>query len=177
MSQQRHSQFVLQMTRHDQAIRRYLFTLLFDGHAVDEVMQETALTLWEKFADYDPTQSFLPWACTFAYFKVLERRRQENRDRLVFRPEVLELVSETARQRESEAADRAEALTQCLSLLHEPDRELLRRRYVDGERVVDLAPQLGKDVKHLYNRIDRLRHQLARCVRLRLAESCHAHTR
>ena len=150
------------MTRHDRAVRRYLFTLLTSDHAVDEVMQETALTLWEKIDEYDPSRPFFPWACRFAYFKVLEYRKRTRRDRLTFRQDVLDKIRDTAIEVAERQKDTEHALRRCLMRLNDFDRGLLRSRYEEGRRVVDLAEQYKRPVKHLYNRLDRLRQKLSR---------------
>ncbi len=168
MSDALHANFVKALTHHDRDLRRYLYALVMDELAVDEVMQETALTLWEHYAEYDTTRPFMPWACRFAYFKVLERRRTVSRQRALLRDDVWELVQETALSQLTSGSDREKALAGCLHHLSDADRELLRRRYLDGERVIDLADHLHKTVKNLYNRIDRLRLRLVDCIDLRL---------
>ena len=170
MSDALHANFVKALTHHDRDLRRYLYTLVMDELAVDEVMQETALTLWEHYAEYDNSRPFMPWACRFAYFKVLERRRTVSRQRAILRDDVWELVQQTATSQLTRGNDRDKALTNCLQNLSNADRDLLRRRYLDGERVIDLADYLQKSVKHLYNRIDRLRLRLADCIDRRLEE-------
>ena len=42
--------------------------LLISGCAHD-IVQQTAIALWEKFDAYDPAQPFTPWACRFALNK------------------------------------------------------------------------------------------------------------
>ena len=45
----------------------------------EDIVQQTALTLWEKFDAYDSSQAFTPWACRFALNKTkqwIERRQR-----------------------------------------------------------------------------------------------------
>jgi RNA polymerase sigma-70 factor, ECF subfamily len=35
----------------------------------EDIVQQTAIALWEKFDAYDPAQPFTPWACRFALNK------------------------------------------------------------------------------------------------------------
>ena len=44
------------------------------GHAED-LLQEIAMTLLRKFADYDTSKAFLPWAMGVAKFAILGSRR------------------------------------------------------------------------------------------------------
>jgi RNA polymerase sigma-70 factor (ECF subfamily) len=32
----------------------------------EDIVQQTAVALWEKFDEYDPKLPFTPWACRFA---------------------------------------------------------------------------------------------------------------
>jgi RNA polymerase sigma-70 factor, ECF subfamily len=35
----------------------------------EDIVQQAAIALWEKFDAYDPAQPFTPWACRFALNK------------------------------------------------------------------------------------------------------------
>jgi RNA polymerase sigma-70 factor (ECF subfamily) len=35
----------------------------------EDIVQQTAVALWERFDAYDPAQPFTPWACRFALNK------------------------------------------------------------------------------------------------------------
>jgi len=80
-------QFVRLLARHDREVYRYVLTLLPDRTEADDVLQETAAALWEKFGEYDPDKPFYPWACRFAFFEVLKHRRRVGRSRLRFSEE------------------------------------------------------------------------------------------
>ena len=58
----------------------YIYTLLHDHHDTEEVFQETALVLWQKFASFQPGTSFVSWACRIAFYNVLRYRDNHRRD-------------------------------------------------------------------------------------------------
>ena len=60
-------QFVRLLARYDREVYRYVLTLLPDHTEAEDVLQETAAALWEKFAEYDSEKPFFPWACRFAF--------------------------------------------------------------------------------------------------------------
>ena len=66
-SAERSKQFMMQFARHEHDLFRYVLTLLPNWNDAQDVMQETAAALWQKFDQYDPGRPFLPWACQFAY--------------------------------------------------------------------------------------------------------------
>lgn len=157
------------LVRHDRELLRYIMTFIPRRDDAEEVLQRTAIVLWEKFGRYDDERSFLPWALRFAYFEVLNFRKQMARDRLIFSEEVIASLAETRRNHETELERRREALQQCMRKLNEADMALLQRRYCDSATIASLAEVAGRTVKSLYRRLDRIRELLIQCVDRRLS--------
>ena len=57
-------------------ILRYILALVPDIEDAHEILQDTAVDLWRKFDRYDPAYPFAPWACRFAFRRVLKHREQ-----------------------------------------------------------------------------------------------------
>src|SRR5436190_22287428 len=71
--------FLSLFLRSEREIFRYVAVLVPNVADAEDIVQQTALALWEKFDAYDPNQPFTPWACRFALNKArhwLERRRR-----------------------------------------------------------------------------------------------------
>ncbi|MEK6259269.1 MAG: sigma-70 family RNA polymerase sigma factor [Planctomycetota bacterium] len=164
-------QFAALLVRHDRRLLRYILTLMPRRGDAEEVLQRTATALWEHFAEYDPTRDFFPWAVRFAYFEVLNYRKEWARDRLVFRSEVLEELIDTRASLDGMLERRREALLVCLRQLVPQDVDLLRRRYCSPETIAMLARELDATAKTLYRRLDRIRERLEECVSRRVASS------
>jgi RNA polymerase sigma-70 factor (ECF subfamily) len=62
-AQQRFLSLFLRSEREFSAMSRSLVPNVADA---EDIVQQTALALWEKFDAYDPSQPFTPWACRFA---------------------------------------------------------------------------------------------------------------
>ncbi len=139
-------------------------TLLPRRDDVEEVLQQTAVALWEKFDEFDPQQEFLPWATRFAYFQVLNFRKELARTRLVYSEEVMKSLAETRAELSEELEERRAALRHCLAKLKTEDRSLLERRYAESLTVKSLAEESGRTVKSLYRRLDRIRELIATCI-------------
>jgi len=157
------------LVRHDRELLRYILTLIPRRDDAEEVLQRTAVALWEKFNEYDPQREFVPWAVRFAYFEVLNFRKEQARNRLVFSEEVMALLKETHASERATLDRRRAALAQCLAALSSDDRSLLERRYADAATVRSLAEERGRTVKSLYRRLDRLRELITACVDRRVA--------
>src|SRR5947209_10566387 len=63
----------------EREVFRYVAALAPNVTDAEDIVQQTALSLWEKFDAYDPRQPFTPWACRFALNKAkqwIERRKR-----------------------------------------------------------------------------------------------------
>jgi len=142
------------------SIRRYVLSLRPEISSVDDILQETAISLWRKFDAYDPARPFVAWACRFALLQTLKQRQQRQRDRLVFNNDILnEALNEPHHESELTIA-RRDALTKALPSLAESDRRLLHRRYYTKETVQKMAKKQAISVHKLYHSLDAIRESL-----------------
>jgi RNA polymerase sigma-70 factor (ECF subfamily) len=162
--EQRDDLFVQLITANHDHLRRYIYTLLPHEQDAQDVMQEVCLTMSRKFAQYDRTRPFLPWACGFAYLKVLQHRDRSPRRTVLLPVDVLELV---AREREAEEpvlAERLVALERCLAKLGRADRDLIKARYIDRISPDDIARRLAVSRRTTFRNLERVRRLLFDCV-------------
>lgn len=165
-----YQEFVRLLVAHEPHLRGFLRALLPAWDDVDEVMQETSLVAWRKFSQLERGTNFMAWAAAIARFEALKHLRTCRRDRLVFSPEVLDLIAdEYAAEPEALARERA-ALENCLGKLDAMSRELLRLSYQPGAKFHEIAAQAGKSVQGYYKTIQRLRARLLDCIRTELKE-------
>ena len=71
--------FLSLFLRSEREIFRYVAVLVPNVTDAEDIVQQTAMALWEKFDAYDPGQPFTPWACRFALNKArqwIERRQR-----------------------------------------------------------------------------------------------------
>lgn len=170
----RYSQFVGLLARHDQAIRRFVRSLLPSREGVDDVMQETALECWKKFAGFTPDNSeqafdeFIRWACVIARFKVLSWQRDRARDRLVFREGVIEQLASTAMEQLDRREEERRAIENCLGTLLDEQRRLVLSVHAPGESIALIAAETGQQARRLYSKVNVLRKLLLDCVQRQL---------
>ncbi len=150
--------------------RLYGFILkrLADREQTLEVLQSTNLVICRKAGEFQQGSSFVAWAFTIAKFQVMAWRKSAGAGRLVFTDKVYELVDRTAAQEVNSVDERIPLLRRCLEGLRDPDRELIQRRYRDGEQIEPIAQSLAKSVDAIGMRLTRIRRQLAECVRTKL---------
>ena len=70
------AEFVGQITRHQSMLRAYIISLMPGMDGVDDVLQETNLVLFEKFATFQPGTNCRAWACAIARLELKTHRRK-----------------------------------------------------------------------------------------------------
>lgn len=160
----RQSAFLDVYTRAQIGLYRYVLTLVPNRTEAEDIQQEVARVLWQKFEGYDPARPFLPWAQRVAYLEVLKHRRSFQRSRVRFSDTLVERLA----TEEAEDADllglQHEALDGCLKRLSESDRHLLAQRYTGEKAVSQIARERGKSVNAVSIALHRVRRSLLECV-------------
>jgi RNA polymerase sigma-70 factor, ECF subfamily len=156
--------FLSLFLRSEREIFRYVAALVPHVADAEDIVQQTALALWEKFDSYDPNQPFTPWACRFALNKTkqwIERRQRWQA--------LLEggLAEELARRREElrpEIEMRLKHLEGCLGKLPAEQRSIVEGYYYRRDSMEKLAEESGRTVAAAYKTLQRIRHALQTCV-------------
>jgi RNA polymerase sigma-70 factor (ECF subfamily) len=165
-----HQRFLRLFTANELAIRAYVRRMVLSPADADDVMQEAAIVLWEKFAEFREGADFKAWAFGVARFKVLSWLRDKGRDRLVLSEDVVELIAdETARDEPRLASQRA-ALEACAERLIPEQRDLLMAAYEPEARINEVAARSGRTVPGFYQWLHRMRQLLLDCVRRELKQ-------
>jgi len=158
------SAFLSHMLKNQRSIRNYIFSLHPHAQDLDDLVQQTALTLWREFEKFDSSRDFLPWALRISYFEVLRLRKKQGRDRLVFSDDFIEQVA-TEFADEPAAAPHRQALEFCLSKLDARSREVVLARYSERVTVKGLTTKFHVSSHKLYRMLDIARASLVACVR------------
>ena len=162
---QQHDQFLRLFAEHEPALRTFVRSLLPSRGDASEVMQEVAVVLWQKFAEFDATRDFRKWAFGVARYQSLAYLRDRARDRLVFNDELVNRLADEAAAAQPRHDAQREALATCLKKLPEAQRALVLDVYAKGTRIDELAAQRGQTAMSLYKLLQRIRQTLLQCVR------------
>ena len=159
-----HDQFLRLFVEHENALRLFIRSLLFNQEESPEVMQEVAVVLWRKFDDSLDSLSFRRWAFGVARMEVLSFHRDRARDRHIFGDDIAELLAHSVEEESSMLECERNALEMCVSKLPADQRELVYTAYEPGVKKIDLARKLGWTSMALYKKLHRIRVQLMECV-------------
>lgn len=165
----RHEEYVRLLLLHQRDVFRYVVSLVPGLADAQEVMQETALALWRKFDEYDPSRPFVPWAKQFAYFEAMRFCRARSKYLEFLSEELIERLAAERDAMEPVLEARRLALRDCLDALPERDRDLLAVRYGGEQSLVEFAQQTGRSIHMLRKALVQLRRALLDCATRRLA--------
>jgi len=156
--------FLALFLRSEREIFRYVAALVPSVIETEEIVQQTAITLWEKFDAYDPAKPFTPWACRFA----LNKTRQWIERRQRWQALLTEgLAEELARRREElrpEWERRFAQLEGCVAKLPDDERAVVEGYYYRRSRIEALAGESGRTVEATYKMLQRIRRVLKHCI-------------
>lgn len=141
----------------------YLFSLLRHHDDAGEVLQETAVVLWEKFDQYHRGTEFRAWACRIAHFKAQNFRRRKQRLPKPFTGLAFDALDEEIVVMADRLDARSAALTACLEKLSAADRGLLDRRY-QGSDIESIATAIQRSPQTVYRTLARIHEALFQCI-------------
>ncbi len=159
------------ITRHQGALRAYIYSLLPDPALVDDILQETNLVLWRKADEFDPARPFMPWACRIGLFQVKAARRDAARDRHVFDPELVDLLAAEPLPTAESTSTLDRALRDCLAELPRKKRDLILHRYHPDSSVNEMAETRSQTPGALSLELHRIRRILEACIQGKLNEA------
>jgi len=132
-------EFLALFLQHQPKIYAYIRSLVPAKADADDVMQETARFLWERFDEFEPGTHFDRWAMRVAYHRVRYQRQKWAREskRLIFSDEVFELLSEASIPFRDTDDEVREALESCVAKLPAEEQSLLAQRFETGNTTTD----------------------------------------
>ena len=146
------------------AVAAFVHAVVRDSAAAKDVLQETALVLFRRFADYDSERPFLAWALGVAKLKVLGLQRDEARSFVTFDTELFEQFTDVWADLAPKASERSAALEVCLERLPARPRQMVRLRYFDEMNSEEIAQRLGAKSAAVRVALQRIREQLRVCI-------------
>ena len=125
---------------------------------VEEVVSDTFLALWSRRDSLRPEQGLKPWLAAVARNRAVDRLRAAPP-----RPLPLDEAGEAGGPGPEDELERrmfAEALRRAVEALPPPDDQLVLRFYYEGEKLKDIAGDLGLSLPAAKSRLCRARRRL-----------------
>jgi RNA polymerase sigma-70 factor (ECF subfamily) len=161
----RQSQFIELLGGSQSRLFGYLYAHVLNMADAEDLYQQVALLLWEKFDQFTPGTDFGAWGIRVAELKIKNFLRGKRRSKVVFSDEVMQRIVEHQSQLTQEAVEaRTDALQKCLGRLPKMDRQLVEQCYAGDYKIKDVAENEGRSPGAVYTALCRIRQVLLACI-------------
>jgi len=160
----RHADFLRRFTSAQPALRRFVLGHVRDFHRAEDVLQEVAVVLWDRFPEFVAGESFERWAFGVARHKILRSWRDRERDRLVLTDVMADRFAERLCALGPQHDERRMFLKACLEKLPERSRAAVELRYARQSSMAQVAAALGGSINAARLLLCRTRRLLSRCM-------------
>ena len=157
-------QFLSLFLRSEREIFRYVAVLVPNVADAEDIVQQTALALWEKFDAYDQGQPFTPWACRFALNKAKQWIERRQRWLALLEGGLAEELAQRREELKPEMETRLKHLEGCLGKLPEEQRSIVEGYYYRRDGIEKLAEHSGRTIAATYKNLQRIRQALQVCI-------------
>ncbi len=155
-------------------IQAHIGSLVRDAALAEDVFQEVWIRFERVTRRGEIVANVPAWCRAAARLVALESWRRQGREQATEDEELAALVEQAYEDQDLQAeiwGARSAALEHCLDLLPDRSRDLVTRRYRDGQPLAEIADQLSQSLGSVKTAMCRLRLALAECVRKRLASN------
>ncbi len=164
LTQLQQERFTQLWTAAQPTVTGYLHAVVRDSAAAQDLVQETALVVLRRFAEYDEARPFLPWALGVAKFQVLSFRRDAARSLVTCDADLFDRFTRTWAEVTPALSAESSALQACLDRLAQRARQVIQLRYFEGLGSEGIAQRLGAQAGAIRVLLQRVREQLRVCV-------------
>ena len=159
-----HEEFLRLFLANQQEIFRYVVALVPNITDAQDIVQQTAIALWRKFAQYDRSKPFAPWASRFALNEVRQFVRCHSRWHAFMSEELLDHLSRRQEELAEHFEERLAHLSLCLQKLPTAQRQILEAYYYRQENIDHIGMANGKSAEAVYKILQRVRTVLRVCL-------------
>jgi RNA polymerase sigma-70 factor, ECF subfamily len=164
LSLDRSSEFLDLFLKSEPRIYAYIRSQIPHRADAEDVLQETAATLWAKFDSFVPGTNFVAWAYQVARFKVQHYHDRQTRQRRLFSRAFVDLIAARAEEMADELSELQPMLAECMQRLPAADREVVQRCYGSEATLATVAAQLGRPLNTIKSVLKRARRALYDCI-------------
>ena len=153
-----------------QRVYAYLLMMVHNHNDAEDLLQETASILWEKFEEFDTSKSFAAWSVGIARNKALDFMKSKRSSRAFFNDDLYGDIAKIEELESPKAQQRLKALRGCIKKMSLSNQELIHLRFEKGTAVKKMCQKTGHSADVIYKRLSRIYGALGNCVRRTLAQ-------
>ena len=156
-------EFISLLSLNQIRINTYILSMVGNFNDADDIIQETTLTMWQKFSEFQSGTDFLSWGISIAYYKVKEFRKRKKLPQLS--DEVIEQLHSQAPDKLKDTNLYIEKLEECLNKLNPNDYALVNQKYIAGNTVAEISKRFNVTIQSVYLRLSKIQGLLTRCIK------------
>jgi RNA polymerase sigma-70 factor (ECF subfamily) len=160
----RSEEYLRLLTDHQGRLFAYISAALGDFDRANEVLQETNLVMWRKSDEFEMGSNFNAWSYRIANFQIMSHRQRQLREKLLFDQALVERIAQRAQERSESYATRMMQLDRCISKMPVRYRDVITRRYENGETLQEIADGLQQTPNAIGQLLFRVKKKLIECV-------------
>ena len=164
----------IEWTRAQPSVGRFIRSFVRDRAQAEDLLQEVALIIVDRFETYEPDRPFIGWALGIARRVVQTHLRKVYRDRQVEFSDAVDQAASAFQRLEPQAEVMKEALDHCVRKVHGRSRQALLLRYTEGLELKQIAEHLEMTARNVGVLLHRVRTSLRECVQRRLRLEGHS---
>ncbi len=159
------AEFIEHVTQVQRSLHAFILSLVRNTSDAEDILQEVNLVLWRKSNEFKQGTNFDAWAFRIAQFQVMAFRKKQQRSRLQFDDDLVEILATEASKDLSQKNHAIQnALSHCLEKLKPEHRKLIAKRYEPDGCVKNIATSIGRSPKAVSEQLRRIRQTLADCI-------------
>lgn len=161
------------VAEHHASLRAYVRSLGVAAHWVDDIAQEVFLLAYQKREQFIEGKEVSLWLRGLARRLVANELRKKARQTRLMHEAITSLLLDFGGPEPTcplEDRELTDALRNCLSVLPESNREILRRRYEADETSRQIGDALGRSAGMIRQVLQKLRSGLKNCLTSKLGE-------
>lgn len=164
-AESRSSEFLALLGRHELDVATCVHALVPSWHDAEDIIQDVRLQLWREFGKFQTGSDFSAWARTIARYAVRRYVTMNQRKPLLLSSDVEDILMIRLAKTPIKQADRRLAmLAECVRKLGSDALDLLRRCYIEKQKIKDVAAELGRSLTGTYQALFRIRRELLGCM-------------
>lgn len=145
-------------------IYAYLLMLVHNHNDAEDLHQETASILWERFDEFDKSKSFAAWAIGIARNKALDFLKSRRTSRPLFHDEFYNNISQIGVMESGDADKRLNALENCITKMSLQNQKLIHLRFEKGITAKKISQMSEYSVDVVYKKLSRIYSSLQDCI-------------
>lgn len=151
----------------------YIRAAVHDRVVADDIWQDTMLTAWRRWEDFDRERPFGAWLRGIAAKNILAWHRSHRRDHLWCDESALEYLNETVGEIQKLGGDtfraKLDALRDCIRALPDNYQETIRMRYEEELKPATIATNLSVNTETVKKQLQRAKSKLFECINRKIS--------